>query len=151
MFARADVRKTGALVVGHSAGGWGALALASRNPPDAADYVRTVTGVDFAAAECGWASKAAAISRIAAELDIPADAKDYLHRSGRTGRAGAAGVVVAFVMDENHAKAAELQRALGMARPNSGPTRGNARRPAASRRGGRRRPTRARPRHRRSA
>lgn len=32
MFARADVRKTGALVVGHSAGGWGALALASRNP-----------------------------------------------------------------------------------------------------------------------
>jgi pimeloyl-ACP methyl ester carboxylesterase len=32
MFARPDVRKTGALVVGHSAGGWGALALASRNP-----------------------------------------------------------------------------------------------------------------------
>ncbi|HEY7971605.1 MAG TPA: dienelactone hydrolase family protein [Xanthobacteraceae bacterium] len=32
MFARSDVRKTGALVVGHSAGGWGALALASRNP-----------------------------------------------------------------------------------------------------------------------
>jgi methoxymalonate biosynthesis protein len=49
-------------------------ALASRNPPEAADYVRAVTGMDFAAAECGWASKAAAISRIAAELDIPADA-----------------------------------------------------------------------------
>jgi dienelactone hydrolase len=32
MFARNDVRKTGALVVGHSAGGWGALALASHNP-----------------------------------------------------------------------------------------------------------------------
>jgi methoxymalonate biosynthesis protein len=49
-------------------------ALASRNPPEAADYVRTATGIDFAAAECGWGSKAAAIGRIAAELDLPADA-----------------------------------------------------------------------------
>jgi len=49
-------------------------ALASRNPPEAADYVRSVTGVQFAAAECGWGSKAAAIGRIAAELDLPADA-----------------------------------------------------------------------------
>jgi superfamily II DNA/RNA helicase len=84
-------------------------------------------------------------------FDIPADAKDYLHRSGRTGRAGAAGVVVAFVMDDNHAKARELQRALDMptagnagTRPRPAPTRGNARRPAASRRGGHRRPTKAR-------
>ena len=49
-------------------------ALASRNPPEAADYVRSVTGVRFVAAECGWGSKAAAIGRIAAELDLPADA-----------------------------------------------------------------------------
>ena len=49
-------------------------ALASRNPPEAADYVRSVTGVRFIAAECGWGSKAAAIGRIAAELDLPADA-----------------------------------------------------------------------------
>ena len=49
-------------------------ALASRNPPEAADYVRSVTGVHFAGAECGWGSKAAAIGRIAAELDLPADA-----------------------------------------------------------------------------
>jgi superfamily II DNA/RNA helicase len=85
-------------------------------------------------------------------FDIPADAKDYLHRSGRTGRAGAAGVVVAFVMEDNHAKAGELQRALGMPsagtrpaarRPKSEPSRGRARRPGASQRGGRRRPTRA--------
>ena len=48
-------------------------ALASRNPPEAADYVRSVTGADFAAAVCGWGSKAAAIGRIAAALDIPAD------------------------------------------------------------------------------
>jgi len=87
-------------------------------------------------------------------FDIPADAKDYLHRSGRTGRAGAAGVVVAFVMDDNHAKARELQRALNMStagnmphagtRPRPAPSRENARRPAANRRGGHRRPTKAR-------
>jgi len=89
-------------------------------------------------------------------FDIPADAKDYLHRSGRTGRAGAAGVVVAFVMEDNHAKARELQRALDMPatsvgarraaarRPSSEPSPGRGRRPAASRRGGRRPPRRAR-------
>jgi dienelactone hydrolase len=32
LLGRPDVRKTDALVVGHSAGGWSALALASRNP-----------------------------------------------------------------------------------------------------------------------
>ena len=97
-------------------------------------------------------------------FDIPADAKDYLHRSGRTGRAGAAGVVVAFVMDDNHAKVRSLRRELGMAgadretnrqsrpsrpgrangrRPKPGPSRGNGRPPAASRRGGRPRRTKA--------
>jgi FkbH-like protein len=49
-------------------------ALASRNPPQAAHYVRSVTGVDFAAVECGWGSKAEAILRIATDLDVPADA-----------------------------------------------------------------------------
>jgi methoxymalonate biosynthesis protein len=49
-------------------------ALASRNPPEAADYVRGVTGAEFAAAECGWGSKAEAVARIAADLDIPAGA-----------------------------------------------------------------------------
>jgi methoxymalonate biosynthesis protein len=49
-------------------------ALASRNPPEAAEYVRGVTGADFVAAECSWGSKAAAIVRIAADLDIAPDA-----------------------------------------------------------------------------
>lgn len=49
-------------------------ALASRNPPEAAAYVRQATGVRFAAAECGWGSKADAVSRIAAELDVGQDA-----------------------------------------------------------------------------
>ena len=48
-------------------------ALASRNPFEAAEYVRAVTGAEFASVECGWGSKAEAISRIAADLDIPAD------------------------------------------------------------------------------
>jgi FkbH-like protein len=48
-------------------------ALATRNPPEAADYVRTVTGAQLAAVESGWDSKADAIMRIAASLDIGAD------------------------------------------------------------------------------
>jgi superfamily II DNA/RNA helicase len=48
--------------------------------------------------------------------DPAADTKDYLHRSGRTGRAGAEGVVVTFITDgEGGGKARQLQRALGMA------------------------------------
>ncbi len=48
--------------------------------------------------------------------DPPADIKDYTHRSGRTGRAGADGVVVSFVTEAegDAAKARVLQRALGM-------------------------------------
>lgn len=49
-------------------------ALASRNPPDAAAYVHELTGTDFAAVECGWDSKAEAIGRIAAGLDLATDA-----------------------------------------------------------------------------
>jgi methoxymalonate biosynthesis protein len=49
-------------------------ALASRNPPAAADYVQQLTGADFAAVECGWGSKADAITRIAAELSLAPDA-----------------------------------------------------------------------------
>jgi methoxymalonate biosynthesis protein len=49
-------------------------ALASRNPPEAAGYVRQATGLQFAATELGWDSKADAVGRIAASLDIPADA-----------------------------------------------------------------------------
>jgi superfamily II DNA/RNA helicase len=47
-------------------------------------------------------------------FDVAGDHKDYVHRSGRTGRAGAEGVVVSFVMDEDAAKVRQLQRALGV-------------------------------------
>jgi methoxymalonate biosynthesis protein len=49
-------------------------ALASRNPPAAAAYVQQLTGADFAAVECGWGSKADAITRIATELSLAPDA-----------------------------------------------------------------------------
>lgn len=39
------------------------------------------------------------------QYDPPADPKDYIHRAGRTGRAGASGVVVMFVDPANRAHA----------------------------------------------
>ncbi len=45
-------------------------------------------------------------------FDPPADAKDYVHRSGRTARAGATGVVVSFVTPDKAAVVKSLQRHL---------------------------------------
>ncbi len=47
-------------------------------------------------------------------FDPPADEKDYVHRSGRTGRAGASGVVVSLVEPEKAALVRTLQRKLGL-------------------------------------
>jgi superfamily II DNA/RNA helicase len=47
--------------------------------------------------------------------DPPADEKDYVHRSGRTGRAGAAGIVVTLVGMEQHKGIKLMQRKLGLA------------------------------------
>ncbi len=44
----------------------------------------------------------------------PADAKDYMHRSGRTARAGASGVVVSLVARHQVRDARKLQRAAGI-------------------------------------
>jgi superfamily II DNA/RNA helicase len=46
--------------------------------------------------------------------DLPADAKEYLHRSGRTARAGASGVVVSLVGRDQSREARRLQRAVGI-------------------------------------
>ena len=43
-------------------------------------------------------------------FDLPNDAKDYMHRSGRTARAGEAGTVVSFVGSQQAREAAELQQ-----------------------------------------
>ncbi len=45
-------------------------------------------------------------------FDPPADAKDYVHRSGRTARAGATGVVLSFVTPDKAAAVKRLQRDL---------------------------------------
>ena len=61
-------------------------------------------------------------------FDPPAESKDYLHRSGRTGRAGAPGTVITLVGDEHRVAVKALQRDLGLspgldAPPGSDPPR----------------------------
>ncbi|HEY1832440.1 MAG TPA: DEAD/DEAH box helicase [Acidimicrobiales bacterium] len=46
-------------------------------------------------------------------FDMPGSAKDYLHRSGRTGRAGADGVVVSMVTSADRGPVRGLQKAIG--------------------------------------
>jgi superfamily II DNA/RNA helicase len=45
--------------------------------------------------------------------DLPDDPKDSIHRSGRTGRAGASGTVVSFVLDEDRRNVRAIQRHMG--------------------------------------
>ncbi|MGO9196282.1 MAG: DEAD/DEAH box helicase [Acidimicrobiales bacterium] len=59
--------------------------------------------------------------------DFPADSKDYVHRSGRTARAGSSGVVVSFVMPEQHRAVHVLCRDLGLEAELIGVGRGGAR------------------------
>ena len=77
-------------------------------------------------------------------FDLPADAKDYVHRSGRTGRAGASGVVVSLVTESDRGAARKLQRDLGVKGESNGETKGAAKREAPRKNGrSRRRPRRA--------
>ena len=48
-------------------------------------------------------------------FDLPADTKDYTHRSGRTARAGAFGTVISLVGSDEAAQVRRLQRELGVA------------------------------------
>ena len=50
-------------------------------------------------------------------FDPPEDAKAYVHRSGRTARKGATGVVVSFVLPDQVRSSLGLQRELGLAEP----------------------------------
>jgi superfamily II DNA/RNA helicase len=47
-------------------------------------------------------------------FDPPADAKDYMHRSGRTARAGASGIVVSLVSPEQVPDSRRMQGRLGL-------------------------------------
>jgi superfamily II DNA/RNA helicase len=56
-------------------------------------------------------------------FDLPHDEKDYVHRAGRTARAGASGVIVTFVSRDVAKTATRLQRALGQRGSIDAPTR----------------------------
>jgi len=45
-------------------------AIASKNPPEAADYAARLLGHEFAAVRCDWAAKSAAVGSIVAELGL---------------------------------------------------------------------------------
>ena len=47
-------------------------------------------------------------------FDPPEDSKTYVHRSGRTARAGATGAVICFVDQSQHKKVKHMQRELGL-------------------------------------
>ena len=51
---------------------------------------------------------------VVVHFDPPASGKDYVHRSGRTGRAGADGLVVTLVAPDKVGEVKGLQRALAM-------------------------------------
>ncbi len=56
------------------------------------------------------------VDQVAAVIhfDMPGDAKDYLHRSGRTARAGAGGRVVSFVTEAQRRDVRRMQRQLDL-------------------------------------
>ena len=60
------------------------------------------------------AASTSTASSAVVHLDPPADEKDYVHRSGRTGRAGAEGVVVTFVAPELRKDVTKMQKILKM-------------------------------------
>ncbi len=53
-------------------------AIASKNPPAAAEHAARAAGQPFAAAECGWGRKSDAVTRIAAGLGIGLDAVAFV-------------------------------------------------------------------------
>jgi methoxymalonate biosynthesis protein len=60
-------------------GGRGIIhAVASKNPPEAAEHAARVTGMQFAAAECGWGRKSDALRRIMADLGVSGDAVAFV-------------------------------------------------------------------------
>jgi superfamily II DNA/RNA helicase len=54
-------------------------------------------------------------------FDLPEEPKDYVHRSGRTGRAGATGTVVSLVVEDGHRATRVVQREVGRTEPITAP------------------------------
>jgi superfamily II DNA/RNA helicase len=94
--------------------------------------IRALVATDVAARGIHVDSVAAVI-----HYDPPSDHKTYLHRSGRTARAGSSGLVISLVQADQVGDARRLQRDLGFVRPITGPDLHVE--AGARRRGGRRR------------
>ena len=54
-------------------------------------------------------------------FDVPRTADDYIHRAGRTARAGATGEVITFITAEDEGHIAEIEAAIGMTLPDCTP------------------------------
>ena len=54
---------------------------------------------------------------VVVHYDPPEEHKSYVHRSGRTARAGNEGIVVTFVLWDQELEVEKLQRRLGMREP----------------------------------
>jgi superfamily II DNA/RNA helicase len=70
------------------------------------------------------------------QYDLPADSKDYVHRSGRTGRAGATGMVVTMVPHNQRSAATKLVAEAGIEATVSSPGGARSDRPTRSERNG---------------
>ncbi|HZJ27225.1 MAG TPA: DEAD/DEAH box helicase [Acidimicrobiia bacterium] len=85
-------------------------------------------------------------------FDPPEDAKTYLHRSGRTARKGASGVVISLISHDQQRESRKLQRELGLGpagnepavRPRDNGRRNGSKQGAPRRTNGARRPRRTR-------
>jgi ATP-dependent RNA helicase RhlE len=70
-----------------------------------AGRIRVLVATDLAARGLDIDELAAVVN-----FDLPRSAVDYVHRIGRTGRAGAGGVAVSFISAENHAHFELIER-----------------------------------------
>jgi len=52
-------------------------------------------------------------------FDVPHSSEDYIHRAGRTARAGATGDVITFVSPDEEERLAEIERSLAIRLPRS--------------------------------
>ncbi len=87
----------------------------SQNQRDAALHAFT-TGKVQALIATDVAARGIHVDGVACVIhyDPPQDHKDYVHRSGRTARAGASGLVVSFVNSDQVKATSKLQRAAGL-------------------------------------
>jgi len=123
----------------------------SQNQRDRALAAFAVGGIDVLVAT-DVAARGIHVDGVACvvHFDTPEDEKAYLHRSGRTARAGASGLVVSFVPDAERRAVTKMQRVLDIQEPITAPDIAAIATSAAGRERSRRRPA-SRPATRRQA